>query len=334
MTASGVPIAGSRFAITGGASLLGQHLTRRLLDDGAAEVTIVDNFAFGRPDTLGHLGHHPSVRIEQADIRDTPALRAAIHGVDGVFHTAAFLTLPISRDPLLGIDVNVRGTRTVLQACVDEGVRKVVMSSSVTVYGNAVDETIAEDTPFVRAGLQPPAVLYGTSKIMAETMCEEYYRRHGLPYVALRYSSLYGEWQHERGLNALHLWSAYQQVARGQRPRISGDPNEVHDYLYAGDAAAANCLAMSTGVAGEAFTIATGKATSLDDAVALICRLCDRPFDPDYDRAADAVRFTASTELRYGVAKAAHQLGWEPKVDLEEGLRRLVDWAANTRSTL
>src|SRR3990172_6603639 len=115
-----------------------------------------------------------------------PPVLEALTAVDGVFATAAFLPLPLAQNPWVGLDVNVRGLHTVLEACRWRGVKKVVFSSSVAVYGNALAGVVREDTPFQGAGLQPAAALYATSKLIGEHLCGLYQERHGLDSVALR----------------------------------------------------------------------------------------------------------------------------------------------------
>ncbi len=324
-----IRVAHGRFAITGGLSLLGEQLGRQLLEAGADHVTLIDNLAFHSVPDSPLLGDE-RVELVRADVRDVEAVTAAIEGADGVFHTAAFLTLPLARDPLLGIDVNVRGTETVLRAAVRTRVRKVVVSTSVAVYGDAVDNPIIESSPFRTVGLQPAAKLYGASKIMTEAFCEEYGRVHGLPCVSLRYSSLYGESQKGRGLNAMHLWEAYEQMARGEVPELTGSATEAHDYLYSGDAARANLRAMSADVGGEAFTIATGRSTTLTDAVAVLAELMDFPEPARFRSSSERVRFSASETLNYDVTRAADDLGWTAEVDLRDGLSRIINQRTTT----
>jgi len=319
-----VPVSGARFVVTGGLSLLGEHLGRELLDDGADRVTLIDNLAFHSSPDSPLLGDQ-RVDLVRADVRDVEAVTAALEGADGVFHTAAFVTIPLASDPLLGIDVNVKGTETVLRAAVRARVRKVVISTSVAVYGDSVDDPITESSPFRTVGLQPAARLYGASKIMAEAFCELYARAHSLPCVSLRYASLYGEGQRGRGLNAMHLWEAHEQMARGEVPEITASATEAHDYLYSGDAAQANLGAMASDVGSGAFTIATGRSTTLADAVALLAELMNFP-EPARFRSSDRrVRFSTSETLNYDVTKAAAHLGWTAKVSLREGLSRITD---------
>ena len=187
-----------------------------------------------------------------------------LDGITGVFHTAYFITLPLSKDLWAGMDVNVRGLMNVLEASRWRGVKKIVYSSSIATFGNAGDGVIAEESPFVGHGVQPASALYGIGKLMAEQLCAFYKERHKLDYVAVRIATVYGERQHARGVNVVPVIDAYEQVRRGVAPVMKLDPAEVHDYIYAGDVARAQIMAMQSEVSGETFTIASGVPTRFD----------------------------------------------------------------------
>jgi len=271
------------------------------------------------------------VRLVRADVRDAEALSEVFAGMDGIFHTAAFVTIPLARDPLLGIDVNVRGAGTVLSTAAAAGVRKVVLSSSVAVYGESVDAPIREASPFRTIGLQPAAVMYGASKLAAEALGRKAHADNGIAVLSLRYSSLYGESQKGRGLNAMHLWEALEQMLDQQVPTLGADPAETHDYLHSSDAARANLAAMQSDAASGSYNVATGRARRLDDAVRILAELVGYDGDIDFDAGAARVRFSTSTSLDYDVEAARRDLGWEAQVNLEEGLALLVDNAQRTK---
>lgn len=318
---------GKRFVVTGGASLVGSHVAEQLLQADAERVTLIDNFSLSSPASIEGLAGDERVRVVRGDVLRLDQLLAAFEDdTDGVFHVAALLTLPLSRDPALGIDVNAQGTRNVLEACRWRGVPKVVLSSSVTVYGNATEGLVTEDHPFVAAGLQPPAAIYGASKVMAENLCRLYAERHGIEFVALRYSSIYGERQHGRGVNTLFFNDVYESARHGEPAMVSMEPTEVHDYVYVGDVARANLLAMQADISGESLTIVSGEATTAEDATRAILGACGSDLEPRFEVPDESVRFTASSTLTYSRAKAAEVLGWEPLVGLEEGVARLVTW--------
>ena len=320
-------ISGRRFLLAGGASLIGSHLTEQLLKAGAGSVVLFDNYSLGSPQLAQDLARDPRVKLVRGDVLRLNDLYDNLDGVDGVFALAAFLTLPLSQNLSLGLDVNVSGMHNILEACRWRGVRKVVFSSSVAVYGDPDVSTIDENVPFRWQAAPPSLVLYASTKIIGEALCRLYKQRHGLDYIALRYSTVYGERQHDRGLNALHILDAYRRIKAGQRPILPDDGSEGHDYIYAGDVARANHMAMASEISGESFLIASGVDTSLNDLVRIVLRIAGSNLQPEYSRDPNRLKTTSGQKLGYAPEKAKKMLGWEAKVPLEEGVRRLLAWA-------
>lgn len=320
--------AGDRtYLITGGASLIGSHIADRLLAEGAHEIRLLDNYSLGTPSTIAHLNDDPRVKRIRGDVLRLPDLLEASAGVDGVFALAGYLTLPMALDPITGLSVNSLGMANTLEACRFAGVRRIVFSSSVAVYGNATTFPITEDTGYVSAGLQPPSLLYGSSKLLGEALCARYAKSHGIEFNALRFASVYGERQHARAVNAVFVARVCDQVRRGEAPVIEGDGSEVHDYVYVTDVARACVLAMHSASHGHAINVATGFDTTATRVADTALRLCGRDdLKPQYREDHRAVRSAAGTRLAFSREKAAREIGWVPEVSLEEGMRRLIAW--------
>ena len=318
-------IEGSRFLVTGGASLIGSHIADQLLGAGAREVVLFDNYSLGSPDVVREQMKDARIRLVQGDITRLPELYDALDGVDGVFAVAGFLTLPLSQNPPLGINVNVNGHLNVLEACRYRGVGKVVFSSSIAAYGDAEPGLIDEDCDYRWHTMRPATVLYAASKIMGESLCRLYEERHGISSVSLRYATVYGERQHRRGVNALYIIDTYDKLAAGERPRIPGDGGEVHDYVHVEDVARANLMAMASDVSGESFNVATGEATSLNRLFEIIARQIGSDLQPIYADG-DGLRLTTSTTLDFSVAKIGRMIGWKPEIPIEDGIARLIRW--------
>jgi UDP-glucose 4-epimerase len=212
-----LPITNGRFLIVGGASLVGSATAELLLIEGAARVTILDNFFQGTRDAIRHLEHDARLRLVNADVLRLPQLLAAVKGHEGVLHLAALMSLTMDSDPWLGLDVNIRGTQNIIEACCTGGVRKLVFPSSTAVYGYGPGVTgdLVERTPFSSVGAPPGAILYGATKIIGEQLCRDAFRKRGLDYVALRYATVYGERQHYRAANALYIVETYDRLRRG-----------------------------------------------------------------------------------------------------------------------
>ncbi|QJW85167.1 NAD-dependent epimerase/dehydratase family protein [Ramlibacter terrae] len=263
-------IRGKTWLITGGASLIGSHIADQLLQAGAGKVRLFDNFSLGSRDNIAHLGGDDRVELIKGDVLSTDDLARAFNGVTGVFALAGFLTLPMANNPHLGLSVNVIGLVNTLDACKAAGVRRIVLSSSVSAYGNSTAAQITEETPFTAHGLPAPSQMYGTSKLLGEALCAQYARAHGLQFNALRFSSVYGERQHARAVNALFIAQTLQSVLKDEPPVIVGDGSEVHDYIYVTDVARGCLMAMAGASHGHVLNIATGVDTTLTRVVELV----------------------------------------------------------------
>lgn len=319
-------VEGGRFVITGGASLIGSHVADALLARGAREVVLLDNFSLGTPETVDHLVGDARVKLVRGDILRINELYDAFKGADGVFAIAGFLTLPLTQNPPLGLAVNVEGQVNVFEACRYAGVGKVIFSSSIAAYGEPAPGLIDEDSPSNLAPFQPGAMLYSCTKLIGEALCKLYAAKHGVQAVALRYSTVYGERQHYRGVNALYIIENYDRIMRGERPTIPGDGSEVHDYVHVADVARANVMAMESDVSGETFNVVTGAQTTVKRIVEILLDITASSLEPEVASAGGAVKSTSGTELNLSRAKIGKMLGWHPEVDIEQGLRRLIDW--------
>jgi len=319
-------IAGGKFVITGGASLIGSHVADQLLAQGAREVLLLDNFALGTPQAVAHLDGDERVKLVRGDILRINELYDAFQGAEGAFAIAGFLTLPLTQNPPLGLAVNVEGQVNVFEACRYAGVKKVVFSSSIAAYGEPGAGLIDEDSPSNLAPFQPGAMLYSCTKLIGEALCKLYAAKHGVQAVALRYSTVYGERQHYRGVNALYIIENYDKIMRGERPTLPGDGSEVHDYVHVADVARANVMAMASEVSGETFNVVTGEQTTVKRIVEILLDITGSDLQPEYVAAGGAVKSTSGTELNLSRAKIERMLGWRPEVPIEAGLKRLIAW--------
>ncbi|BBK39837.1 NAD dependent epimerase/dehydratase [Allostella sp. ATCC 35155] len=324
-----VAIAGGRFLIVGAASLVGSATADLLLERGAAAVTLLDNFAFGSTETVAHLEKDPRVRIVRGDVMRLPQLLAASEGVDGVVHLAAAMSISMDADPWTGLDVNIRGVQNMIEACRANRVRKMVFASSNAVYGYGpgVAGDLVEATPFHSLGAPSGAVIYGASKIIGEQLCRDAHRRHGLDYVVLRYSTVYGERQHYRAANALYIIETLDRVRRGERPRVVGDGSETKHFVYVGDVARANLAALVAPATDVAVNVSGPAPITTLDLVRMVTRLAGSDLVPEHvDPPAGRVRLTSGGPFRIDHGAAAAAIGWQPQVAMEEGLARLIRW--------
>jgi UDP-glucose 4-epimerase len=320
-------IAGGKFVITGGASLIGSHVADALLAQGAGEVVLLDNFSLGTPETVAHLVGDARVALLKGDILRVNELYDAFKGASGVFAIAGFLTLPLSQNPPLGLAVNVEGQVNTFEAARYAGVKKVVFSSSIAAYGEPEgDKLIDESAPANLAGYQPGSMLYSCTKLIGEALCKLYSQKHGVDAIALRYATVYGERQHYRGVNALYIIQNWDRITRGERPVLPGDGSEVHDYIHVADVARANVMAMASDVTGEVFNTVTGVETTVKRIAEILLEIAGSDLAPVYADEAGAVKATSSASLKLSREKAKRMLGWEPEVSVEQGVRRLTKW--------
>jgi len=320
-------IAGGKFVVTGGASLIGSHVADALLAQGAGEVVLLDNFSLGTPETVAHLSGDARVKLVKGDILRINELFDAFSGAHGVFAIAGFLTLPLSQNPPLGLAVNVEGQVNVFEACRYAGVKKVVFSSSIAAYGEPEgDAVIDESFPANLASYQPGSMLYSCTKLIGEALCKLYSQKHGVDAVALRYSTVYGERQHYRGVNALYIIQNFDRIRRGERPTLPGDGSEVHDYIHVADVARANVMAMASEVTGEVFNVVSGVETTVKRIAEILLEITGSDLEPVYADDAGAVKATASASLKLSREKIKAAIDWEPQVSVEDGIRRLTSW--------
>jgi UDP-glucose 4-epimerase len=310
---------GSKLVLIGGAGLIGSHVADRLLGEDVAEILVYDNFVRGRPENLETALQDPRVRIHDVggDILQTDMLEAALDGADGVFHFAALWLLQCHEFPRSAFDVNIRGTFNVIEACVAKGVKRLVYSSSASVYGDAVEEPMTEDHPFNNRNF------YGATKIAGEAMLRAFHHRYGLDYVGLRYMNVYGPRQDYRGAYIAVIMKMLDAIDRGESPMVLGDGSEAFDFVAVEDCALANVQAMQADASDRFYNVGTGRRTSLKQLAELLLELTGstRPICYAPRSAATLVRNRIGSPER-----AAAEIGFTAAIGLREGLERLIAW--------
>ena len=323
---TGVQIEGVRALVTGGAGTIGSHVVDELISGGAAEIVVLDNFVRGRRENLDWARANGNVTLVEGDICDRALVRELTEGIDLVFHLAAIRITQCSEEPRLALEVLVDGTYNVFEAAVEAKVRKVIASSSASVYG------LAEQFPTTEAH-HPYAndTLYGAAKTFNEGLLRSFHAMYGLDYVALRYFNVYGPRMDVHGLYTEVLVRWMERIAAGEAPLIFGDGAQTMDFVYIGDIARANMLAARSDATDAVFNVASGTETSLLELAEGLLRVMgsDLPVEHGPERAVNGVtRRLADTSL------ALDQLGFKAEVDLDEGLTRLVEWWQAERAGL
>ncbi|HYM78391.1 MAG TPA: SDR family oxidoreductase [Candidatus Dormibacteraeota bacterium] len=311
----------SLYLITGIAGFIGSSLARALLSRGQ-QVRGVDNFATGNRENIAEILDR--IDFREADITDLDAMHKACAGVDYVLHQAAIPSVPKSvLDPLGSNRANVDGTVNVLVAARDAKVKRVVYAASSSAYG---------DTPTLpkHEAMKPdPISPYAVAKLASEQYMISFYRCYGLETVCLRYFNIFGPRQDPSSPYSGVLAKFITQMLRGEQPTIFGDGEQSRDFTYIDNAVEANLLACMTPAhkaAGQMFNVATGRRVTLNETFKLLQGLTSYKGQPNYgpERGGDIKHSLAD------ISKAETGLGYKPKIDFEEGLRRTVAWYGET----
>lgn len=309
-------IIGKKIVVIGGAGLVGSHIVDQLIKEDVAEIVVFDNFVRGTRENLADAVKSPKVKIIEGDICNKDQLYSTLKGSDGVFHLAALWLLQCVQDPQACLDANVIGTFNVIKACQELGVKRLVFSSSASVYGDALRVPMTEDHPFNNR------TMYGASKIAGEQFLRAFYEMYKLNYVGLRYMNIYGPRQDYKGAYVSVIMKVLDRIDKGLSPIIFGDGSQSYDFIYVEDTAHANICAMKSEASDEFFNIGMGIKTSLNELVQLILDITGSKLTPEY-RPQEQVLVThrvGSTQ------KAEELLGFKANTPLKEGLKKLIEW--------
>ncbi len=318
---------GSQIVVIGGAGLIGSHIVDALTRQDVKKVIIFDNFARGSRANLDAALKDPRVQVFEAggDILHPDVLASALAGADGVFHLAALWLLHCHEYPSAAFDVNIKGTFNVMDACVRAGVKRLVYSSSASVYGDAVEEPMTEDHPFNNRNF------YGATKIAGEAMLRAYNARYKLPFVGLRYMNVYGPRQDMKGAYIAVIMKMLDAIDNGDAPVILGDGSEAFDFVAVEDCAAANICAMQADIVDRFYNVGTGQKTTLRQLAETLLELTGSSQPIRYRERSEATLVrnrVGSTE------RAKREIGFSAEIPLREGLQCLIDWrrSAQVRS--
>jgi nucleoside-diphosphate-sugar epimerase len=304
----------ARVLVTGGAGFIGSNLVRGLLERGD-DVRVLDNFSTGNRANLADL----DVDIVEGELRSYERVHNAVRGTETVYHLGALGSVPRSvQDPLTSSAVNVEGTLNVLLAARDEGVRRVVFSSSASVYGSSTQMPTTEDSPV------DPISPYGVAKLAAERYCVSFSRVYeSFETVVLRYFNVFGPRQSPFSQYAAAVPLFITRIAAGEEIDVYGDGEQSRDFTFVGNVVDATIRAgEANGANGEIFNVAAGSPASVNRVAETIATIVGRPVHRRVlpPRAGDLRDSWAD------LAKSERLLGYRPEIGLEEGLRRTVDY--------
>jgi len=322
-------VRGKRFLVIGGAGLIGSHTIDELRKEDVVEIIIYDNFSRGSMENLTEALKDPRVKIYPlgGDLLHRDILDSAMKGIDGVFHFAALWLLHCYDYPRSAFEVNIGGTFNVLEACINNGVKRLVYSSSASVYGDAVEEPMTEDHPYNNNNF------YGATKIAGEHMARALYNRYyntdkHFDYVGLRYMNVYGPRQDYRGTYVAVIMKMLDRIDRGQPPIVFGDGSQAYDFIYVGDCARANICAMKADTADSFYNVGTGVRTTIKELAELVLEVTNSELELQYEPA--GLTFVKN---RIGSPdKARDEIGFKTEMPLREGLVNLIEWRWNHKA--
>ncbi len=316
-------IRGTKILITGGAGFMGSTTADQLLDAGATEIRVLDNFIRGSHRNLERARRSGRLQVIEGDIRNKTTVDEAVAGVDYIFHLAALRITRCAEAPSEAVEVLMNGTSHVLESAVRHKVRKIVAASSASVYGNPSYLPMDEEHPFNNR------TLYGAGKIANEQMLRAYTEMFGLAYVALRYFNIYGPRMDLDGVYTEVLVRWMDAIEAGEAPRIFGDGTQSMDFVYIEDVARANLAALVSDVTDEVFNVGTGIQTTLKELCEVLLRITGSSLEPQYREARKVNNVQAR---RAAVDKATRLLGFRAQVKLEDGLRSLLAWREEVKA--
>jgi nucleoside-diphosphate-sugar epimerase len=305
-----------KLMLIGGAGLIGSHIVDALTSQRVVEIIVYDNFVRGSRENLAAASRDRRVRLVDGSMLDLDRLRRALEGVDGVFLLASLWLGECVSDPRSAWEVNTLGTWNVVEACRELGVKRIVYSSSASVYGNAVVTPMTEEHPLNNR------TTYGATKIANEQMLRAIYEQSKLPFIGYRYMNIYGPRMDYRGVYVSVIMKVLDRIFAGERPVIFGDGSQMYDFIYVEDAARANVLGMQADCADEFFNIGMGVGTTINELVRRLLELTGSALQPEYrsEEQSFVTQRIGSTD------KAKRLLGFEAHIQLSEGLRRVVEW--------
>ncbi|MBN1292892.1 MAG: NAD-dependent epimerase/dehydratase family protein [Candidatus Latescibacteria bacterium] len=306
----------SRILVIGGAGFVGSHIVDQLINEPVSEILILDNFVRGTRHNLKQAVKDNRVKIIEGSITDIDILHDIMQNIDYVFHLAALWLFECVHQPRSALEVNVDGTYNVVESAQNAGVKKVIYSSSASVYGNAVSIPMTEDHPFNNR------TMYGAAKIAGEQFFRSNYEQKKMDYVGLRYMNVYGPRMDYKGTYVSVIMKVLDKIDSNQAPVIFGDGSQSYDFIHVDDVARANILALKSDATDQFYNVGMGVKTTINELVKKLIEITGSNLKPEYKPQEQmfVTHRVGSTE------KAEKDLGFKAKIQLDEGLQSVVSW--------
>ncbi len=307
--------------VTGGAGFVGSYVVEELLQHHPKKIIIIDNLIRGSHYNMQSFIHNPMVEFIEGDIRDTALLEKCIAGCDYVFHMAALRINACAANQQDGFDVMLHATFNVAELCKKHSVKKVIYSSSASVYGLAQHFPTPEtDNPYNNQ------TFYGAAKMWGEQLFRSYKFMHDLDYVALRYFNVYGERMDTDGKYTEVMIKWLDCIRDNKQPAIFGDGTDTMDFVHVKDVAHSNILALLADVTDEVFNVGVQRETSLKELLETLLKVNNCQLEPVFK---EANSVNPVKKRIADLSKINTLLGYRPSITLEEGLKTLSDWYFN-----
>ena len=316
----------SKILVIGGGGFIGSFVVTELLKHPVKEVVIYDNFSRGNKQYLAEQlkDERCSIFPYGGDIRETDILDTAVQGKDYVISLAAMWLLHCKDYPRTAFDVNIAGTFNIFEACVKHNVKKLIWSSSASVYGDAVELPMTEEHPFNNKNF------YGASKIAGEAMATAFNDRYGLKIIGLRYMNVYGPHQDQTAAYSGVVPIMLNKIEANEVPSINGDGSQAYDFIYVEDVARANVQALLSDQDFGMYNVGTEVQTTINELCEMILKLKKSNLKVQYNPySEDDARSIVKNRIGSRV-KAEQEIGFKYKYVLEEGLQKLIDWRIAT----
>jgi nucleoside-diphosphate-sugar epimerase len=312
----------SRILVIGGAGFIGSHIVDQLTNERVREIVVLDSYVRGTPANLESALEDERVTAVEGSILDRELLAKLMEGTDYVFHLAALWLYECVHEPRAAIEHNILGTFNVIEAAQAAGVKKVVYSSSASVYGDAVETPMTEDHPFNLRNT------YGATKLAGEMLFRAFNEQHGLDYVGLRYMNVYGPRMDYKGTYVSVIMKVLDKIEAGEAPEVFGDGSQAYDFVHVSDIARANILALKSDATDVNLNVGTGVKTTIRELVDALLEIAGSDLEPKY--LPQEQMFVAH---RVGSTELAEQLtGFRAEIPYREGLRSVVEWRAGDKA--
>lgn len=314
-------ISGATILVTGGAGFVGSYVVEELLLHQPKKVRILDNLIRGSYQNMQSFIANPAVEFIEGDIRDEDLLEKCVEGCDYVFHMAALRINACAANQQDGFDVMLKATFNVAEFCKKHQIKKVIYSSSASVYGLAQHFPTPEtDNPYNNQ------TFYGAAKMWGEQLFRSYKFMHNLDYVALRYFNVYGERMDTDGKYTEVMIKWLDCIRDNKQPAIFGDGTDTMDFVHVKDVAHSNILALQADVSDEVFNVGVQVETSLKQLLETLLKVNNCKLEPVF-KAANAIN---PVKKRIAdLSKIKKDLGYQPSINLEQGLKALSNWYFN-----